>query len=141
VLVEHARNVLGIGDASHAESGREGTLVIAQLSCSLDGQTIQVVLAPGSSLERLHDHASTTTELTTCNYGLNPACQDIATTGGMRVAAIDETGEVRAVERVDHPFFLATLYQPQLSSRPCAPHPVFRGFVGACQHNAHDASQ
>ena len=49
----------------------------------------------------------------------------------MRIGAIDGTGEVRAVERTDHPFFLATLYQPQLSTGPETPHPVLSGFVEA----------
>jgi CTP synthase (UTP-ammonia lyase) len=49
----------------------------------------------------------------------------------MQVAAIDETGEVRAVERVDHPFFVGTLYQPQLTTAPGRPHPIWRAFVAA----------
>ena len=49
----------------------------------------------------------------------------------MLVAATDATGEVRAVERSDHPFFVATLYQPQLTSAPGRPHPIWAGFVDA----------
>jgi CTP synthase (UTP-ammonia lyase) len=49
------------------------------------------------------------------------------------VSGVDQTGEVRAVERDDHPFFLATLYQPQLRSSPGAPHPVWLGFLRACE--------
>lgn len=130
MLVEHARNLVGVNDAVHAEYGDPGTEVIAPLACSLDGQQITVVLEPGSMLRRLHGEA-TVTEKTTCNYGLNPALQYIASKGGMVVAATDATGEVRAVERPDHPFFLATLYQPQLTSSPEHPHPVFLGLIRA----------
>jgi CTP synthase (UTP-ammonia lyase) len=49
----------------------------------------------------------------------------------MTVAGTDDTGEVRAVERAGHPFFVATLYQPQLNSTARSPHPVFLGFVRA----------
>jgi CTP synthase (UTP-ammonia lyase) len=49
----------------------------------------------------------------------------------MRAVAVDNTGEVRAVERTDHPFFLATLYQPQLRSEPRRPHPIFVGLLRA----------
>ena len=49
----------------------------------------------------------------------------------MVVSAVDDTGEVRAIERADHPFFVGTLYQPQLRSTPEAPHPVWLGFVDA----------
>ena len=131
MLVEHARNVIGIEDAAHAESRAEGTLVIAPLSCSLDGQQIDVFLTPGTTLAALHDNAVSVTEFTTCNYGLEPGRQGIASRGGMVVSAVDDTGGVRAVERSDHPFFLATLYQPQLRSALQSPHPVWRGFVHA----------
>jgi CTP synthase (UTP-ammonia lyase) len=49
----------------------------------------------------------------------------------MTISATDDTGEVRAVERPGHPFFVATLYQPQLTSTRQRPHPVFLGFVEA----------
>ena len=49
----------------------------------------------------------------------------------MIVAATDDDGEVRAVERPDHPFFVATLYQPQLTSSHERPHPIWTGFVDA----------
>jgi len=57
--------------------------------------------------------------------------QHIAGEHGMRIAATEATGEVRAIERVDHPFFVGTLYQPQLRSTPGAPHPVFTGLIDA----------
>jgi len=136
VLVEHARNLLEIDDAAHAESSTAGTHVITPLSCSLDGQTIEVQLTEGSRLAALHGDVRVVTESTTCNYGLSPAYQHLASEGGMVVSAIDDTGEVRAVERPDHPFFVATLYQPQLRSTPAAPHPVFAGFVAACARRA-----
>ena len=130
MLVEHARTLSGIEDASHAEYGLGGTPVITLLACSLLDQTINVQLTHRSRLERLYgtDHA---TERTTCSYGLAPEAQHIASEHGMHVSATDETGEVRAIERDDHPFFVGTLYQPQLSSAHNAPHPVFVGLLAA----------
>lgn len=130
MLVEHARNLAGIPDAAHAEYGTGGTAVISLLACSLQGRTITVKLTRGSQLAALCGslHA---VEHTTCSYGLAPEMQHIADEHGMRVAAVDDTGEVRAVERTDHPFFLATLYQPQLRSAPGLPHPVFVGLLKA----------
>jgi CTP synthase (UTP-ammonia lyase) len=49
----------------------------------------------------------------------------------MAISARDGTGEVRAVERPGHPFFLATLNQPHLTSTPGDPHPIFSAFVAA----------
>lgn len=130
MLVEHARSLAGITDASHAEYGPGGTPVISLLSCSLQDQTITVDLTPGSRLAALHG-TSQAVERTACSYGLAPEVQHIAREHGMRVAATDATGEVRAIERVDHPFFVGTLYQPQLRSAPGAPHPVFLGLLDA----------
>jgi CTP synthase len=38
---------------------------------------------------------------------------------------------VEIVELKDHPWFLATQFHPEYSSRPHRPHPLFSGFVGA----------
>ncbi len=51
--------------------------------------------------------------------------------GAGGTAVISPLAQVRAIERVDHPFFLATLYQPQLRSEPGRPHPVFVGLLNA----------
>ena len=136
MLVEHARNVIGIADASHAEYRVPGTQIVTLLACSLRDNSIEIDLSPGTRLRALYrsQHgASTATaiERTTCSYGLEPAFAHIATAGGMVVSAVDGTGEVRAVERTDHPFFVATLYQPQLTSSPGAPHPIWTGFIRA----------
>jgi CTP synthase (UTP-ammonia lyase) len=42
-----------------------------------------------------------------------------------------ERGEVRALQLRAHPFFLATLFQPQLSSSAERPHPIVEGFLRA----------
>jgi len=130
VLVEHARSLAGIRDARHAEYGTGGTAVITPLECSLQEQEITVELTPGSLLAQLYG-STRAAERTTCDYGLAPAMQHLASDHGMQVAAIDDTGEVRAVERPGHRFFIGTLYRPQLRSAPNRPHPVFVGFLSA----------
>jgi hypothetical protein len=92
---------------------------------------IQIAIVPGSRLAALYGSATGADERTTCNYGLAPELQDLASQHGMRVSATDNTGEVRAVERTDHPFFFGTLFQPQLRSTPTAPYPVFTGLLQA----------
>lgn len=124
--------MIGIPDASHGEyEGSAGTAVINLLSCSLMGETIEIQLTRGSRLAAIYG-VTKATEETTCNYGLNVDLQHIAGEGGLLVSAIDETGEVRAIERPDHPFFVGTLYQPQRISTPDQPHPVLAAFVEAC---------
>lgn len=130
MLVEHARSQCGVSDASHAEYGESGTAVVSRLACSLNGTSIEIELTPTSRLAVVYGRARAI-ERTTCNYGLEPAYADIASMAGMLAAAHDETGEVRAIERTDHPFFIGTLYQPQLTTAPGSPHPIWRAFIEA----------
>jgi len=44
---------------------------------------------------------------------------------------VDQDGEARIVELADHPFFLATLFVPQVSSSPTQPHPLISAFLRA----------
>ena len=122
-------------DAAHAEYGAGGTPVVTPLACSLDGDEITIDVTPGSRLSALHA-TRTLREFTTCNYGLAPEFAYLANAHGLRVSAVEvsdrETNaEVRAIERTDHPFFLGTLYQPQLRSSQEEPHPVFLGLLRA----------
>ena len=64
---------------------------------------------------------------------LAPVYRHLAETGGLRVAALDDEGELRAVERDDRRFWLATLFQPELSSPAGRPHPVIAAFVAAAR--------
>ena len=48
---------------------------------------------------------------------------------GLPVVARGESNEIRAVESPTHRFFIATLFQPQLSSKPGKPHPLIVAFV------------
>jgi len=101
----------------------------------LVGQHITVDLTPGSRLAELYGDLQVQ-ELTTCNYGLATDFTNLADTYGLRVAASEPDGGVRAIERVDHPFFMGTLYQPQLRSTSDAPHPVFVGLLRAAARHA-----
>lgn len=130
MLVEHARSLAGIRDASHAEYGAGGTAVITALACSLQGQEITVDLTAGSFLASLYG-LPRAVERTTCDYGLAPTMMHLAGEHGLRVAATDNTAEVRAIERPGHRFFIGTLYQPQLRSTVDRPHPVFLGLLTA----------
>jgi len=66
-----------------------------------------------------------------CNYGVNEEYEKQFQAAGLRVSARGTQGETRAVELPNHRFFIATLFQPQLSSRPEAPHPFWLAFLRA----------
>ncbi|MBD3316431.1 MAG: hypothetical protein GF344_11645, partial [Chitinivibrionales bacterium] len=53
--------------------------------------------------------------------------------GGMVLSGLSPDGTlVEVVELKDHPWFVGTQFHPELKSRPIDPHPLFRGFIGAC---------
>ncbi len=131
VVLELARNVLGIEDAQHAEYDPDAsTLFITPLSCSLAGQTMDVGVRPGTRAAQAYGSA-TVTERYYCNFGLNPAYLDDLVSAGVCVSGTDELGEVRVIELPDHRFFLATLFVPQASSTLVRPHPLVTAFVAA----------
>lgn len=131
-VIEYARNVLGWSDAEHAETAPAATRqVIAPLSCALVGATDLVRLFPGSRIAAAYG-ARTTTEGYRCSYGLNEGFRAALLAGPLRVTADDAQGDVRAVELGDHPFFIATLFQPELAALQGVTPPVVTAFVRAC---------
>jgi CTP synthase (UTP-ammonia lyase) len=136
VLVEHARNVLGIHAAEHAETSPDAeTLVVMPLACSLVGQAHAVRLLPGSRAAALYG-SERAVEDYFCNCGLNPDFRPRLEAAGLRVTGVDEEGEVRIVELDDHPFFVATLFCFQTRSRAGAPHPLVGGLLAAAAARA-----
>ncbi len=73
------------------------------------------------------------TERFLCNYGLNQRYRDLLFGGGLKIAGEDSEGNVRIVELQSHPFFMATLFVPQLSSEPGRPHPLIVAFLRAAR--------
>jgi CTP synthase (UTP-ammonia lyase) len=130
-VLEYARNVLGHA-AEHAETAPDAAMpVIARLTCSLVEQRGSVRLTDGSRLRSIYG-AAAAEEGYHCNYGLNPAYERLlCADAGLRVAARDESGEVRAVELAGHPFFIATLFQPERSGLRGVEHPLITAFVAA----------
>jgi CTP synthase (UTP-ammonia lyase) len=133
VLVEYARNVLGVAQAEHAETSPDArTLVVTPLSCSLVGQAHPVRLAEGSRAAAMYGAAEAEEDYF-CSYGLNPQFRPRLEQAGLRATGFGEDGEVRLVELDEHPFFVATLFCFQTRSRSEAPHPLASGLVGAAR--------
>ncbi|MGH9090034.1 MAG: CTP synthase C-terminal region-related (seleno)protein [Acidimicrobiales bacterium] len=131
MVIEYARNVLGVDDAAHAEYDPYASrLFVTPLSCSLAGQRMEVALRPGTTVARAYG-ATRTTERYYCNFGLNPEHRGALEGGGLRVSGVDGDGEVRVVEIPGLRFFMGTLFVPQASSRPGHPHPLLRALVAS----------
>jgi len=134
IIIEYARHVLGFADAEHEESAPQASqLFISRLACSLVGRTMAITLVPDSMLTRIYGRTSIQ-EQYLCNFGVNPQYVDTLRSGALRVVGADAEGVIRAVELPDHPFFVGTLFMPQLGSTPSHPHPVVSAFVRACSY-------
>jgi CTP synthase (UTP-ammonia lyase) len=131
-VVEFARNVAGLTDAGHAETAPAGkTLVIDRLSCSLVGQERAVTAVAGTRMHALCGSAPFV-GFHWCNFGVAPAHVERLEAHGLTVAARADDAGVEAVELAAHPFFLATLFQPQIGSVDGRPlHPVLQSFLAA----------
>ena len=66
-----------------------------------------------------------------CNYGLNEDYRDEMGNGALKIVGVDTNGGTRIVELLNHRFFIATLFLPQLSSTPRAPHPLIKAYIKA----------
>ncbi|HTJ12025.1 MAG TPA: hypothetical protein VL547_08370 [Dinghuibacter sp.] len=136
IVIEYARNALGLTDADHAESNPYASrLVVTPLTCSLVGQRLDVAVRPGSLAHTLT--GPRLTENYYCNFGLNPDYQDALDRSGLRIAATSDDGEVRILELAGHPFFMGTLFVPQASSTAAHPHPLVTGFLRAALRQRH----
>jgi CTP synthase (UTP-ammonia lyase) len=130
-LVEYARNVLGWQEAEHAETAPAAALaLIAPLECALVEASESVRLLPGTRIARAYG-GGTAQEGYHCRYGLDPRYRGALLRGPLRASAEDERGDVRAVELDGHPFFVATLFQPERAALAGRPVPLARAFLAA----------
>jgi CTP synthase (UTP-ammonia lyase) len=98
----------------------------------LSGTIPEIRLRPGSYLHSFYGKdKEVISEEFFCNFEVNPEYEWATMEAGFPVVARGAQGEIRAVESPTHRFFIATLFQPQLSSTEEVPHPVILSFVQA----------
>lgn len=133
--------MLGITDADTAENNSGSkNIVVYPVACAvpnrkkgapkLSGAIPEIRLRPGSYLQSFYGKDRATEEFF-CNYEVNPDYEWAAMEAGFPIVARGAQGEVRAIESPTHRFYIATLFQPQLSSKPNKPHPLVVAFVQA----------
>jgi CTP synthase (UTP-ammonia lyase) len=128
MVLEYARNVLGF-QAAHAEYEPAGTaLFVTRLQCSLSGREMTLQFSEDSQIAAIYGGTSAR-EQYYCGFGINPDRVDVLKSGPLRVVGSDAEGEVRVVELPGHPFFIGTLYVPQMRSHQGRPHPLVSAFV------------
>jgi CTP synthase (UTP-ammonia lyase) len=133
--------VVGIKDADTAENNSGSkNIIIYPVACAvpdrkkdapkLSGMVPEIHLRPGSYLQSFY-MKDTATEEFFCNFEVNPDYEWAAMEAGFPVVARGAKGEIRAIESPTHRFYIATLYQPQFTSKPGKPHPLVLAFVQA----------
>lgn len=130
-LLEYARAVCGLTGVAHGENTPDADdLLIEPLACALRGHEAPVVFTAGSLAQRATG-VERSTERYQCGYGLNPRHLPTLVAHGLRFTGHDPQGQVRVAELPGHPFFLATLFQPELAGDGDEPHPMVRAFAAA----------
>ena len=141
-LLEYARHQLGWADAEHAElAPQAANPMIAPLACSLLDVSARVRLVSGSRIAELYG-VREISEQYLCRYGLQEQFREPLLAQSLKASGHDDGGEVRAIELDDHPFFIATLFQPERAALQGRVPPVVLGLVGACAVQVtHEARQ
>jgi CTP synthase (UTP-ammonia lyase) len=137
-LIEYARHVLGLTEADHQKiNPRAAIPLISPLAVGLPGVKARVRLLEGTHLRNAYRVAESTEEYH-CSFGLNGRYRRLIESGPMCVSAVDDQQEIRAVELDGHPFFVATLFEPEMSP---GSNPLVAAFVAACRRRQRTLTQ
>jgi CTP synthase (UTP-ammonia lyase) len=130
-MIEYCRNVLGHADADHAESNPAATFpLIVPLPCALRETESRIHLSAASRACAIYGRAEIS-EPFNCGFGLNPQHHQLFCKTALKITGVGDDGVARIVELDGHPFFIATLFQPERSAFNHAPHPLITAFVQA----------
>lgn len=147
MVIEYARNILGISDASSSEFD-SSTLnpVIATMSEQLEviagdkdmGGSMRLGSYPArlkseSLVSRLYG-ATDITERHRHRYEVNNRYRDQLESNGLVISGTspdDKLVEFLELPVSSHPFYLATQAHPEFKSRPAQAHPLFKGLIAA----------
>jgi CTP synthase (UTP-ammonia lyase) len=129
-----AQRLAGVEAPAHAEVHPEAPEpVVAGLACSLIGERREVTCVPGTRLGEICG-SEPFSGFHWCNFGLAADFAERLEAAGVVVSARAPDAGVEGIELPGHPFFVATLFQPQvgaLAGEP--PHPLIGAFVEACR--------
>ena len=146
MVIEFARNVLGLQDASSTEFDPQAKHpVIATMAEQIDilaagemGGTMRLgsfeaKLSKGSIAAEVYG-SNEVTERHRHRYEVNNSYREQLTAGGMVISGTSPDGslvEFVELSKADHPYFVATQAHPEFKSRPNRAHPLFIGLVKA----------
>ncbi|EJN24809.1 CTP synthase C-terminal region-related (seleno)protein [Pseudomonas sp. GM80] len=132
-VLEYSRNVMGWADAEHGETSPESArALLTPLTCWLVEAVDGIHLRPGSLIANAYE-TSDIHEGYRCRYGVNPQFERELLSNRLQAVGHDCSGDLRAIELKGHPFFVATLFQPERAALKGQMPPLVRAFVEACR--------
>jgi CTP synthase (UTP-ammonia lyase) len=131
-VLEYARHVLGWSDAEHGETSPHATRqLLTPLTCSLVEAVDTIYLVEGSLLAKAYETCEIR-EGYRCRYGVNPQFEPQLLKHELHAVGHDSEQGLRALELRGHPFFVATLFQPERAALKGKLPPLVRALVQAC---------
>lgn len=99
-----------------------GTMRLGQYSCYLQKDSFSYQAYRKTKIYERHRH----------RYEFNPAYEEKLARAGLHFAGRNpEYHLVEIIELRDHPWFVGCQFHPEFKSKPLAPHPLFKAFIGA----------
>ncbi len=140
--IEFARNVCGL---AHANSTEFDPAAKHQVICLLEEQktvtekgasmrlgTWPTKIVGGTKAREVYGQREIR-ERHRHRYEFNMKYREQMEAQGFIISGTSPDGSlVELIELRDHPWFLACQFHPEFQSRPNKPHPLFKGFIGAC---------
>lgn len=148
-VLESARNLAGISDATSSEFGPGGKPLVGLMKEWARGNMLEkrddkgdiggtlrlgaypAHLAEQSRIAEIYG-CSDISERHRHRYEVNVAYRETLEDTGLVFAGMSPDGLLpETVERPDHPWFVGVQYHPELKSKPLEPHPLFASFIAA----------
>jgi CTP synthase len=116
---DHRRQCLQKRDANCAKGG---TMRLGGYPCRVKTDTKTFAAYQTEAIEERHRH----------RYEFNAKYAEAFESAGMLLSGVSpDSALVEIVELNSHPWFIGCQFHPEFKSRPLAPHPLFRDFIGA----------
>jgi CTP synthase len=154
-VIEAARNLAGLHDASSTEFGPCDTPVVGLLTEWSRGNAVELrsaeddkggtmrlgaypaVLAEGSLVRGIYGDAGLIRERHRHRYEVNVNYRERLESTGLRFSGMSPDGVLpEIIELPGHSWFVGVQYHPELKSKPFDPHPLFADFIKAAVRQA-----
>ena len=151
MVVEYARNVLGMADASSSEVDADTPhpvidILPEQRSVTEMGGTMRLGSYPcraseGSIARRAYGEALFH-ERHRHRFEVNNVYRESLENHGLLSGGVSPDGKlVEIVEVAGHPFMVGVQFHPEFQSRPNRPHPLFREFISLAKGTLREGAQ